>query len=161
NAAIVVASCADTATSFGVMLAILNMVNAAKPPAIISISYGGCEALSGEANNAAYKYAYQQGVAEGMSIFVSAGDTNAAFCDGFFSFSGASHGLNVNALASTAYNVAVGGTDFGDTFAGINSAYWNFDNGLAFGSAKSYIPEIPWNDTCASTLLATHNGFTT
>ncbi len=161
NAEIVVASCADTASTYGVMLAILNVVNSANPPAIMSISYGGCEVLSGETNNAAYKYAYQQGVAEGISIFVSSGDTNAAFCDGFFSYNGASHGLNVNALASTAYNVAVGGTDFGDTYAGINGAYWDLNNGVAFRSAKSYIPEIPWNDTCASQLLATYNGFGT
>ena len=161
SAAVVVASCADTATSYGVMIAIQNVINGANPPAVISISYGGCEVYSGEANNAAYYYAYQQGVAEGISIFVSAGDTNAAFCDGFYSYYGAGHGINVNALASTPYNVAVGGTDFGDTFSGTNNTYWNAGNTASYGSAKSYIPEIPWNDTCASQLLATYNGFGT
>jgi subtilase family serine protease len=159
SAAIIVAACADTVTSYGVMTAIQNVINGANPPAIISISYGGCEVYSGAANNAAYYYAYQQGVAEGISIFVSAGDTNAAFCDGFYSYYGASHGINVNALASTPYNVAVGGTDFGDTFSGTNNTYWNAGNTATYGSAKSYIPEIPWNDTCASQLLASYNGF--
>ena len=161
SAAIVIASCADTATSYGVMIAIQNVINGANPPAIISISYGGCEVLVGEAGNAAYYYAYQQGVAEGISIFVSAGDTNAAFCDGFYSYYGATHGINVNALASTPYNVAVGGTDFADTFSGTNSTYWSAGNTATYASAKSYIPEIPWNDTCASQLLATYNGFGT
>ena len=161
SAAIIVAACADTVTSYGVMTAIQNVINGANPPAIISISYGGCEVYSGAANNAAYYYAYQQGVAEGISIFVSAGDTNAAFCDGFYSYYGASHGINVNALASTPYNVAVGGTDFGDTFSGTNNTYWNAGNTATYGSAKSYIPEIPWNDTCASQLLAIYNGFST
>jgi subtilase family serine protease len=161
SAAIIIAACADTVTSYGVMTAIQNVINGTNPPAIISISYGGCEVYSGAANNAAYYYAYQQGVAEGISIFVSAGDTNAAFCDGFYSYYGASHGINVNALASTPYNVAVGGTDFGDTFSGTNNTYWNAGNTATYGSAKSYIPEIPWNDTCASQLPASYNGFST
>src|SRR5262249_58491002 len=40
--------------------------------------------------------------------------------------------------------------------ANVNSTYWNdaTANTAAYGSAKSYIPEIPWNDSCASTLLA-------
>ena len=50
--------------------------------------------------------------------------------------------------------MAVGGTDFGDTYAGTNSTYWNSANGTTYGSALSYIPEIPWNDSCASELIA-------
>ncbi len=67
---------------------------------------------------------------------------------------GATHGIGVSGFASTPYNVAVGGTDFGDTYAGTNSTYWNAANTSTYGSAKSYIPEIPWNDSCASALLA-------
>src|SRR5208282_2482424 len=59
----------------------------------------------------------------------------------------------VNGLASTEYDVAVGGTDFEDTDLGTNTTYWNDTNGANSLSAKSYIPEIPWNDTCASALL--------
>ncbi len=62
-------------------------------------------------------------------------------------------GIAVNGSASTQYNVAVGGTDFGDTFAGTTSTYWSATNGTTFGSALSYVPEIPWNDSCASALL--------
>jgi subtilase family serine protease len=63
--------------------------------------------------------------------------------------------VSISGFASTPYNVAVGGTDFGDSFAGTNSTYWAKMNSSVDGSAKSYVPEIPWNDSCASTLGAT------
>jgi subtilase family serine protease len=160
GAAIVLASCADTRTTFGGLIALENLLNGSTaPPPIVSISYGECEVLNGAAANAAYLAAYQQGAAEGVSVFVAAGGGGAAACD-----TGelvAAHGLGVNALASTPYNVAVGGTDFGDTFAHSNSTYWSPANGKGFGSALSYIPEIPWNESCASQLLSAFEGFTT
>ncbi|HEY5176168.1 MAG TPA: hypothetical protein VII95_11455 [Terriglobales bacterium] len=36
------------------------------------------------------------------------------------------------------------------------STYWNSSNSSNFGSAKQYVPEIPWNDACASTLIANY-----
>ena len=120
----------------------------------MSISYGECEAENGSSANAAYNAAYQQAVSEGTSVFVSAGDSGAADCDD--KESKATHGIGVNALASTPYNVAMGGTDFSDTYSGTNSSYWSSTNTATYGSALSYIPEIPWNDSCASLLLANH-----
>jgi subtilase family serine protease len=158
GAAIEVASCRDT-TTFGGLIAIQNLVNSGNPPAIVSMSYGECEAVNGAAANAAFNTAFQQAAAEGVSVFVSAGDEGAASCDA--EASGATHGIGVSGFASTPYNVAVGGTDFGDSYAGSNSAYWSSANTPAYGSAKSYIPEIPWNDSCASVLLATYLGDST
>jgi hypothetical protein len=157
SAAIVMATCANNPD--GLLTAVTNLLNGPSPPAIISISYGECEAFNGAASNAAYNAIYQQGVAEGASIFVSTGDQDAGVCD--FNASVATHGIGVNALASTPYNVAVGGTDFSDTYSGVNNTYWNSGNTASFGSAKSYIPEIPWNGSCGSQLLATHYGFAT
>ncbi len=153
GAAIELAACANTRSSFGGLLAFQNLINSSSPPAIISISYGDCEADNGASGNAAYNSAYQQAVAEGISVFVSAGDGGAASCDA--TQSKTTHGIGVSGFASTPYNVAVGGTDFGDSFASTNTAYWNSSNTATFGSAKSYIPEIPWNDSCASVLIAT------
>ena len=151
SAAIQVASCRDTATTFGGLIALQNLINASgAAPAVMSISYGECEAVNGAAANAAYSSVYQQAVAEGVSVFVASGDSGAAGCDN--SATESTHGIAVNAFASTPYNVAVGGTDFGDTYAGTNSNYWNTGNTSTFGSAKSYIPEIPWNDSCANQL---------
>src|SRR5437016_6179265 len=158
SAAIEMAACADTTTTFGGLIAIQNLINAkSPPPAIMSISYGEYETVNGAAAHAAYNAAYQQAVAEGVSVFVAAGDSGAAGCDN--SVSEATHGIAVNAFASTPYNVAVGGTDFSDTYSSTNSSYWNSSNTPAFGSALSYIPEIPWNDSCAGALVSNFEGF--
>jgi hypothetical protein len=148
SAAIVMASCTDILTS------IQNLVNAAHPPTIMSISYGECEAFNGSAANAAFNAIFQQGAAEGISIFVSSGDNDAAVCDDRDTAAAASDGIAVNGWASTPYNVAVGGTDFSDTFFRTNASYWNASNSATYGSARSYIHEIPWNDSCASQLIA-------
>lgn len=146
-----VASCSSGAT-WGVIIAIENLLNQSAPPPIVNISYIWCEAGAGVANNALFKNTFQQAAAEGTSIFISAGDEGAATCDYGKNF--ASDGIAANALASTAYDVAVGGTDFGDTYAGTNSIYWRSNSTKTFGSAISYIPEIPWNNSCASQLIA-------
>jgi len=54
---------ADTQTTFGGLIAMQNLINgSAPPPAIMSLSYGQCETVNGEAANAAYNSAYQQAV---------------------------------------------------------------------------------------------------
>jgi len=157
NAAILVATCADSTTSLGVLFAAENLINGSHPPQIISMSYGYCEAYNGATQNAAYNSAFQQGVAEGVSVFVSAGDEGAAECDG--GQTTATHGISVSGMASTPYNVAVGGTDFADSYQHTNSTYWSSTNSPTYGSALSYIPEIPWNDSCAGSIVAVFLGF--
>jgi subtilase family serine protease len=158
SAAIKMVSCKDTNTTFGGLIAVQNLLNAKSgPPPIMSISYGQCEAVNGAAANAAYNSAYQQAVAEGVSVFVAAGDSGAAGCDN--SVAAATSGIAVNAFASTPYNVAVGGTDFSDSYFGTNGNYWNSTNSPTFGSALSYIPEIPWNDSCAGALISNFEGY--
>jgi subtilase family serine protease len=159
SAAIELASCMDTST-FGGLIAIQNLLNASSaPPAVISMSYGECEAGLGASANAAFNAAYQQAVTEGVSMYVSAGDDGASSCSGDWYW--ATYGIGVSGFASTPYNVAVGGTDFGDTYAGTNSTYWSSTNTSTYGSALSYVPEIPWNDSCASELLAESYGYST
>jgi pro-kumamolisin-like protein len=160
NAAIRMATCADTGATFGGLIAIQNILNATtQAPAIMSISYGQCETVNGAAANQSYYSTYQQAVAQGVSVFVAAGDSGAAGCDN--SATDATDGIGVNAFASTPFNVAVGGTDFSDTFSGTNSTYWNSTNTSTYGSARSYIPETPWNNSCAGTLLSTQEGYST
>src|SRR5437762_12999245 len=138
------AACADTTTTFGGLIAIQNLINAGTPPpSIMSISYGQCETVYGAAANASYNFAYQQAVAEGVFVFVGAGDSGAAGCDN--SVAEATHGIGGNAFASTPNNVAVGGTDFSDTYSVIYTTYWYSSKPSASGSALSYIPDIPWN----------------
>jgi subtilase family serine protease len=151
-----IATCKDT-TTFGGLLALENIVSLAKPPSIISMSYGECEAENGAVSNAAFSLAYQTAALAGISVFVSTGDEGAASCDANASY--ATHGIGVSGFASTPYNVAVGGTDFGDYYAGTTSGYWNSTNSTTYTSAKGYVSEIPWNDSCAGVLLATYEGY--
>ena len=159
GAAIVVASCLNTEATSGLYIAGQNLVNSSAPPAIVSISYGQCEAENGASFNASQNMLYQQAVAEGTSIFVASGDENAASCDA--GGTNATHGIGVSGFASTPYNVAVGGTDFGDVYNGTTNQYWSSANTSTYGSALSYIPEIPWNDSCAGSLLANSMGYST
>ena len=151
SAAIVLASCQSSETTFGGLIALQNLLNGSSaPPPVISMSYGECEAYLGAAGNAAYYGAYQQAAAEGVSMFVSSGDDGAT--------GGCGEGIGASGLASTPYNVAVGGTDFSDTYANTNSTYWSATNSPTYESALSYIPEIPWNASCASQLIADYYG---
>ena len=160
SAAIMMATCADTSTTFGGLIAVQNLINSSgQPPAIVSISYSACEPGIGSAGNAAFNSAYQQAVTQGVSVFVAAGDSGAASCDN--GASGASSGIGVNGLGSSPYNVAVGGTDFSDTFSHTNSTYWSSTNSSNFSSALSYVPEIPWDNSCASSLIASFEGYST
>ncbi len=159
SARIELASCADTNVTFGGLIALQNLLNGSAPPTIVSISYGECEAANGATANAAYNRTYEQAVTQGTSVFVSAGDEGAASCDA--DATKATHGISVSGFASTPYNVAVGGTDFGDAYAGTTTTYWSNTNSSAYGSALSYVPEIPWNNSCASVLLATASGYGT
>ena len=71
----------------------------------------------------------------------------------------ACYGIRVIGYASTPYKVAVGATEYGDVFLNDSASYWRSTNTPNFGSALSYIPEIPWNTSCGSELLAKSNGF--
>ena len=164
DAAIELASCKDTATVFGGLIAAQNLINSANPPKIMSVSYGECESQNGATANQSYVTTWQQAAAEGITVFVSSGDEGAASCDA--DLTKATHGIAVSGFTSTPYNVSVGGTDFLDTYNAAKggppvSTYWAATNSATFASALSYIPEIPWNDSCAGQLLYTLEGFTT
>jgi subtilase family serine protease len=151
GAAIVNASC-KTTTTFGGLIALENLLSGPNLPASVSLSFQECEAFNGATANAAYNEVYEEAVAEGVAVFASAGDDAAANCD--VAQTAATHGIGVSGLASSPYDVAVGGTDFGDAYAKKLGSYWKVTNSPVYGSAKSYIPEIPWSDSCASVLMA-------
>jgi subtilase family serine protease len=159
DANIVVASCADTIGNFGGFIALQGLVDSHTPPAIVSISYGTCEAELSTAFNHYIDVLFQQAAAEGTSVFVAAGDEGAASCD--YGGTAAINGISVSGFASTPYNLAAGGTDFSDLYSGTSSQYWVTPNTAIFGSAKSYIPEMPWDDSCANGPLFTYLGYST
>jgi subtilase family serine protease len=113
---------------------------------IISISYGICESAWGTSSLASNNLMFAQANAQGQTVISSAGDAGATDCD----IEGpASEGLSVDFPGSSPYVVSAGGTMFsGDVSS--PSTYWNGSNGTGGGSAISYIPELPWNETTAS-----------
>jgi len=148
NATIDLVASATTSTALGVDLSALYIVDNNVAP-IMSESYGECEATLGDAGNAFYNALWEQAAAEGITVVEAAGDAGSAGCDDFNSESAASEGLGVSGFASTPYNVAVGGTDF-DQSATTAHNYWSSTNiATSESSALGYIPEIPWNQSCA------------
>lgn len=160
DANVELASCANSTTTFGGFIAAQNLLDSKTPPSIMSLSFGNCEAALGPSGNAFVRNLWQQAALEGVSVFVSAGDGAAAGCDDFDTASFATQGIAASGFASTPFNVATGGTDFQDTALGENSTYWSTTNSPSLESAKSYIPEIPWNDSCAGSILYEFEGFT-
>jgi subtilase family serine protease len=131
---------------------------------IMSTSFGSCEQTMGAVQTAFYNALWQQAAAQGITSFVSAGDNGGAGCDSQSSGLFASQGLAVNGLASTPYNVAVGGTQFDDVAN--NDSYWSITGDpTTLQSAISYIPEIVWNessnDPFATSLWAGSGGVST
>ncbi|HUA16982.1 MAG TPA: Ig-like domain repeat protein [Verrucomicrobiae bacterium] len=141
---------ASTDTTDGVDLSALYIIENNLAP-VMSESYGECELGLGTAGNSFYNAIWEQASAQGISVFVSSGDNGAAGCDD--PNSPADFGLNVNGLASTPFNAAIGGTDFNQYNKW--STYWNSTNDTHFASAKSYIPETTWDDSCTNPLAIT------
>jgi hypothetical protein len=147
------------------------------PASILTLSYGECELGMGEASNVAYYDLWQSAAAEGISVFVATGDSGSPSCDdGEDSYYGnpyeSQYGLSVNGIASTPFNTAVGGTDFswckpvyssdGTAINGCPNStsspgpYWNTSNTTQGASAKGYVPETPWNDSCLNPIWAAY-----
>jgi subtilase family serine protease len=142
---------ASTNTTDGVDLSVDYAVQNNVAP-IMSTSFGLCELFLGNAGNAFYASEWQQAAAQGITSLVSTGDSGSAGCDDPSS-NAALFGFQVNGLASTPYNVAVGGTDFRGNIDNPD-AYWSTTNDpTTKASALSYIPEMAWNDSCASNLF--------
>ncbi len=129
---------------------------------VMSLSYGNTE-VGFSTQNTIFANLWEQAAAQGQTVVVSAGDAGS----GNSADQGktiATHGLAVNGLASSGYNVAAGGTDFQDAFNQIASGgsstfnlahYWKSANptGSGLSSALGYVAETTWNNTCASPLL--------
>jgi subtilase family serine protease len=140
NATIKFVMSKSTTTTDGVDLSALYIVNN-NLAAVMSTSFGQCEANMGTSENNFYNNLWAQAAAQGITSFVAAGDSGVAGCYGGSSASASGQG--VSGLASTPYNVCVGGTEFSD--GGGN--YWATANGTGQASATGYIPEVAWNES--------------
>jgi len=139
----------STSATDGVDLSAQYIVNHNLAP-VMSTSFGQCEPRMGSAEQAFYKNLWAQAAAQGITSVVASGDSGPAGCNG--GQEGAGSGRAVSGLASTPYNVAVGGTELEEG----SGCYWN---GAA---ALGYIPERAWNESAGvpggSGLWATGGG---
>jgi trimeric autotransporter adhesin len=115
---------ANTDLSQGLMLAVQRALND-NAVNVLNVSFGSCEYYEGASGNAAIAEMWQQAVAQGITVTVSSGDSGSASCDAD-SETEAQMGLAVNGLASTPYNVAVGGTDFTALFNSAKNLFMIF-----------------------------------
>ena len=138
-----------TEVTAGVDLSALYIIDNNLAP-IMTESYGACEAALGSGGIAFYNTVWEQGAAQGITIIEAAGDSGSAGCDDSSTETAAQYGLMVEGNASTPFNVAAGGTDFNVTSSNWQTYWSTTNNSTTQASAISYIPEITWNDTCAS-----------
>jgi subtilase family serine protease len=136
----------STEVTLGIELSAAYIVDNNLAPILVD-SYFTCEAQLGSGGNAFYNALWQQAAAQGITVVTASGDSGAAGCDVFHA-GPAVDGPAVSGVASTPYDMAVGGTEF---YApnGL-SQYFNPANDAHQASVSGYIPEIPWNDSCAN-----------
>jgi hypothetical protein len=119
------------------------------------LSFGLCERNGSTGDNQYFAFIWEQAAAQGIAVTVSTGDSGSAGCDNQNTLKEAVGGLRVSGLASTPYNIAVGGTDYyalindfstyvteatkPSSAAGSSSTYYR--------TAKGYIPESTWKDS--------------
>jgi hypothetical protein len=135
-----------TASSGGIHADAQYLVETSPAPAqVMSISFSGCELNNGASGVDFWDTLFQQAAAEGISVFVSSGDSGASGCDTHGDPPPANPEPNsINYICASGYATCVGGTEFND--AGNPSQYWSPTNGPRLQSALGYIPEGAWND---------------
>ena len=125
---------------------------------VMTESFSVCEASFGSSlfgsTGAAQFYSSmaEQAAAQGITYLVASGDSGPDSCDDPSTVPTTLSAASVNLLASTPFTVAVGGTEFHDCdplpgCVDNSGTYWG-SNGTNSGSAKSYIPENVWNESC-------------
>jgi len=114
---------------------------------VMTLSYGGCEQVQGQAVVNTWDSLFQTAAGEGITVLVSSGDSGAECGNAWDNMNpnaskpyiptGATAGINY--LCASSWATCVGGTSLaGDVAA--PATYWT-DNGTTFSTLKSYVPE--------------------
>jgi subtilase family serine protease len=136
---------AGSATVSGLAVAGEYAVDASPVPArVMSISFGSCEQDAGLSAVQFWDSIFGQAAVEGISVFVSSGDSGAAGCDDHHVAPPDSQVASTNYICSSSHATCVGGTQFNDTDS--PNTYWRTSNTTGFVSALGYIPEGGWNE---------------
>ena len=127
----------------GIYVAAQYEVQTLRDP-VMNISFGSCEVYAGASGVTMWDTLFAQAAAEGISVFVSAGDSAAGYCATQFATPPAYQFRSVNYICASSYATCAGGTELVDT---VNPAqYWSATNAPGRVSVLSYIPEGGWND---------------
>jgi subtilase family serine protease len=155
-ASIVLVNAGDVFTALA--YTVQNPINGITIP-IISQSYGTCEANVSTSNQTTIEGWLKQANSQGQTVVLASGDSGAADCDDS-GVTSATQGLAVDYPGSSVYVTAAGGSEFtGDGTAQTPQTgagtYWSANGSGSVSddlitSAKSYIPEMAWNDTTFS-----------
>ncbi len=113
---------------------------------VVNMSFGSCDNSTNALTRAqGYDSYFSTAAAQGISIFVSSGDSGAADCDANYTTIPTPQVLATNVLCASSYVTCVGGTEFNDTTNA--SSYWAATNNATNkSSALGYIPEGAWNE---------------
>jgi len=120
---------------------------------IISSSYGDCEPNLGQSSYTELNTFLEQAASQGQTVVSAAGDSGSTDCYGEYKTVAQNEQLAVDFPASSQYVTGVGGTEFpsADIGAGNNTYFDAQSSTDIVSSAKSYIPEMVWNDDVAAT----------
>jgi subtilase family serine protease len=145
----------------GMFIAATNLINSNSRPDVISASYAFGEFSTDIASKTAIDLMWAQADAEGISVFVASGDSgsNPSFNNSIINGFQGDSGVGANSLATSPHDTAVGGTDFADVLRGTTNQYFAPSPSVVGGSALSYVPEIPWNNSCGNGVAAKAAGF--
>ena len=150
KAKVYVVTADDTTTTDGLFLDFLYAIDNNLAP-VLSVSWGSCELGLTTYGHTYVSSLWQQASAQGISVLVSSGDAGSAACDQGSTY--ASYGLEVNGMASTVYDTAVGGTDLYGSYTDPTRYWATSNNPTTLQSALSYVSEAPWNDSCGNPLI--------
>jgi Pro-kumamolisin, activation domain/Bacterial Ig-like domain (group 3) len=136
---------ASTNSTDGIFLSEAFIIDNNLAP-VMTLSFGGCEAAITNAQAQGISAVAEQAAAQGITFIASTGDSGAEGCDNQRTV--AQGPISVSDLASNPFVVALGGTQFNEN--GHDSTFWNNTDTGDGGTAKSYIPENVWNESCSS-----------
>ncbi|HSY35624.1 MAG TPA: protease pro-enzyme activation domain-containing protein [Acidobacteriaceae bacterium] len=141
-------------TNFGAFNSIEYAIDQKVAP-VVSSSYGACEPNFGQSGYNEVNSYLEQAAAQGQTVVAASGDDGSTDCYGEYKSTQTAENeqLAVDFPASSQYVTGVGGTEFpsADVAAGNNNYFDAQSSTDIISSAKSYIPEMVWNDDVVST----------
>jgi hypothetical protein len=116
---------------------------------IISLSYASCETEITAADLTSLEGMFSQAATQGQTVVSASGDQGATACSGDTHLTAAQQqAIAVNYPSSSAFVTGMGGTEISTANStSTNTTYWVAATGSdVLSSAKTYIPEVVWND---------------